>query len=218
MIILGEDYGEGASVIQERSHAFAMKSSMWLLDPRPSLPAIVNLVERGFELSEASNSVVMMQLRIRTCHVYGRFAARNNRTGKFSRNNPIQQPDFSMIRLPQPPYTVQQEKIKLEQRFPAALKFIAEHKLNEMFSGDLGEIGIGHDARRCEGAGAEDDGEDDGDSLGDELGDVDGLPLGEDDGLEDGDVLGLADGDVLGLVDGDVLGLVDGDVASLMVT
>src|SRR5919206_1073933 len=29
LIILGEDYGEGASVIQERSHAFALKSSMW---------------------------------------------------------------------------------------------------------------------------------------------------------------------------------------------
>mgnify|MGYP003693711077 CR=1 FL=1 len=35
LIVLGEDYGEGASIIQERSHAFAMKSQMWLLDPRP---------------------------------------------------------------------------------------------------------------------------------------------------------------------------------------
>ncbi len=47
MIILGEDYGEGASVIQERSHAFAMKSMMWLLDPRPNLTSIVHLVEKG---------------------------------------------------------------------------------------------------------------------------------------------------------------------------
>ncbi len=142
LIVLGEDYGEGASVIQERSHAFAMKSDMWLLDPRPNPTSIVNLVERGFELSEASNTVVMMQLRIRTCHVYGRFVAKNNRSGKFSRNNRIQTPDFSMIRLPQPPYTVQQEKIKLEQRLPAALKFITENKLNEVFDGDLNEIGI----------------------------------------------------------------------------
>src|SRR4051794_10053189 len=96
MIILGEDYGEGASVIQERSHAFAMKSSMWLLDPRPNLTTIVNMVEKGFELSEASNSLVMMQLRIRTCHVYGRFAAKDNRAGKISRNNPLQKPEFSM--------------------------------------------------------------------------------------------------------------------------
>ncbi len=44
MIILGEDYGEGASVIQERSHAMALKSSMCLLDPRPNLPTIVRMV------------------------------------------------------------------------------------------------------------------------------------------------------------------------------
>src|SRR5450830_259506 len=52
MIIIGEDYGEGASVIQERSYAYALKSSMWLLDPRPDLPSIVRTVEKGFELSE----------------------------------------------------------------------------------------------------------------------------------------------------------------------
>ena len=55
MIILGEDYGEGASVIQERSYAYALKSSMWLLDPRPDLPSIVRTVEKGFELSKAGH-------------------------------------------------------------------------------------------------------------------------------------------------------------------
>src|ERR1700739_1386287 len=40
LIILGEDYGEGASIMQERTHAFAMKSQIWLLDPRPQLPAV----------------------------------------------------------------------------------------------------------------------------------------------------------------------------------
>jgi indolepyruvate ferredoxin oxidoreductase, alpha subunit len=38
LIIVGEDYGEGSSIMQERSHAFAMKSQIWLLDPRPNLP------------------------------------------------------------------------------------------------------------------------------------------------------------------------------------
>src|SRR5436305_1910051 len=47
MIILGEDYGEGASVIQERSYAYAMKSSIWLLDPRPDLPTIVRMAAKG---------------------------------------------------------------------------------------------------------------------------------------------------------------------------
>ena len=69
LIILGEDYGEGSSIIQERSHAFAMKSSVWLMDPRVDHPRIVELVEKAFELSEASNAPVMMEFRIRACHV-----------------------------------------------------------------------------------------------------------------------------------------------------
>src|SRR6201988_3442683 len=71
LVILGEDYGEGSSIMQERSHSFAMKSQMWLLDPRPNVQSIVAMVERGFELSEASNTPVMLELRIRACHVYG---------------------------------------------------------------------------------------------------------------------------------------------------
>ena len=31
LIIVGEDYGEGASVIQERTHSFAMKSAIWAM-------------------------------------------------------------------------------------------------------------------------------------------------------------------------------------------
>src|SRR3569833_2866061 len=79
MIILGEDYGEGASVIQERYYAYAMKSSMWLLDPRPDLPTIVRMVEKGFELSEARHAPVMLELRVRACHVTGEFIAKTNR-------------------------------------------------------------------------------------------------------------------------------------------
>src|SRR5574339_1206065 len=55
LIVVGEDYGEGASVIQERTLAFALKSSVWLLDPRPDLGAMVELVEHAFAMSEASN-------------------------------------------------------------------------------------------------------------------------------------------------------------------
>src|ERR1700750_672201 len=47
----GEEYGEGASVIQERTHAFALKSSMCLLDPRPDLGVMTRMVEEGFRLS-----------------------------------------------------------------------------------------------------------------------------------------------------------------------
>src|SRR5690242_19310268 len=37
MLIVGEDYGEGSSIMLERSHAFAMMSQVWLIDPRPNL-------------------------------------------------------------------------------------------------------------------------------------------------------------------------------------
>jgi indolepyruvate ferredoxin oxidoreductase, alpha subunit len=50
-----------------------MKSSMWLIDPRPDLPTIVRCVEEGFALSEASRAPVMLELRIRACHVTGAF-------------------------------------------------------------------------------------------------------------------------------------------------
>src|SRR6266699_6850218 len=78
LIIVGEDYGEGSSIMQERAHAFAMKSQMWLLDPRPNLPSIVDMVEKAFQLSEASNTPVMLELRIRACHVYGSFKSKQN--------------------------------------------------------------------------------------------------------------------------------------------
>src|SRR5256714_3276938 len=89
MIIIGEDYGEGASIIQERSYAYAMKSSMWLLDPRPDLPTIVRMGEKGFELSEASPAPLMLELRLRACHVTGSFTAKNNRRAAFSGKNPL---------------------------------------------------------------------------------------------------------------------------------
>ena len=142
LIILGEDYGEGASIIQERSHSFAMKSQMWLLDPRPNLPMIVSMVEKGFQLSEASNTPVMLELRIRTCHVHGSFECRDNIKAEYSRLNPIVNPAQSMARIPLPPATYAQEKHKVEVRMPEALKFIREHKLNEVFPGELPDIGI----------------------------------------------------------------------------
>jgi len=143
MIILGEDYGEGASVIQERSYAYAMKSSMWLIDPRPDLPTIVRCVEKGFEMSEASHAPVMLELRIRACHVTGEFIACNNRPGRYSGLNRLPGPPrFDYARLSHPPVTFIHERLKVEDRMPAAQAFIREHKLNELIAGDLNDIGI----------------------------------------------------------------------------
>src|SRR5581483_11666418 len=142
LIILGEDYGEGASIMQERTHAFAMKSQVWLLDPRPQLPAIVRAVESGFELSEASNTPVMLMLRIRACHVYGRFVAKQNVAPPFTAAAALAAPSREYGRIILPPSTYAQEREKLEKRLPAALQFIADRKLNESFDGEVADVGI----------------------------------------------------------------------------
>jgi len=142
LIILGEDYGEGASIMQERTHAFAMKSQMWLLDPRPQLPAITRMVEQGFELSEASSTPVMLMLRIRACHVHGSFPAKNNRKPSFSAADALAAPSRDYGKIILPPSTFAQEKEKVEKRLPAAVEFIVRERLNEFIDGDANDIGI----------------------------------------------------------------------------
>jgi indolepyruvate ferredoxin oxidoreductase, alpha subunit len=63
-----------------------MKSQVWLLDPRPNLPSIVDMVEHGFALSEVSGTPVMLELRIRTCHVHGQFICKDNLAPAISRH------------------------------------------------------------------------------------------------------------------------------------
>src|SRR5512135_1526353 len=117
LLVLGEDYGEGSSIIQERTHAFAMKSQIWLLDPRPNLPKIVEAVEQGFELSEASSTPVMLQLRIRACHVHGTFRTKANRAPAISRRRLMEQPRRDTGRIVLPPSSYVHEKHKVEVRW-----------------------------------------------------------------------------------------------------
>ena len=131
-------------VAQERSHAFALKSLIWLLDPRPNLPTIVDMVEKGFELSEVSSTPVMMELRIRACHVRGSFATKRNIAPKVSTREKLEGPpkEFIYDRLAHPPATFRQEKLKNDVRLPAARKFILENRLNEHFPGAEQDLGI----------------------------------------------------------------------------
>ncbi|MEY4644576.1 MAG: hypothetical protein RLZZ596_1407 [Pseudomonadota bacterium] len=143
LIVVGEDYGEGASVIQERTHAYALKSSMVLLDPRPDLQRMVDMVEHGFALSEASNMPAILELRIRACHVRGSFAARDNQPPRISTRRLLEDPAaFDYNRLAHPPVTFRHEKLKGEQRIPAARDYIRLHQLNELFAGKHSELGI----------------------------------------------------------------------------
>lgn len=142
LIIIGEDYGEGSSIMQERTHAFAMKSQMWLLDPRPNLPMMVDMVEKAFQLSEASRTPVMMEMRVRSCHMTGSFVAKDNRRPPMTVGQAAANPKRDISRIVLPPANFVHEIEKIEQRWPAALKFIAEQQLNEWFGPDQDEIGI----------------------------------------------------------------------------
>jgi indolepyruvate ferredoxin oxidoreductase alpha subunit len=136
LVIVGEDYGEGSSIMQERSHAFAMKSQIWLLDPRPNLPSIVAAVKQGFELSEASHTPVMLQLRIRACHVYGRFTAGANRRSPFTLQEAMDNPVRDTNRIALPPATYTHEREKIADRWPKAVRFIESRGLNEFLAAD----------------------------------------------------------------------------------
>ena len=141
LVIVGEDYGEGSSIMQERSHAFAMKSQFWLLDPRPNLPAIVKAVGDGFELSEASNTPVMLMVRIRSCHVTGSFQTRDNVRPALTVRDAVANPRSDFARVVLPPMSFAHEQDKVKNRWPAAERFIRERGLNEVL-GPHADFGI----------------------------------------------------------------------------
>ena len=143
LIIIGEDYGEGSSIIQERTHGVALKSTIWLMDPRPNLEVIVRTVHKAFELSEYSHTPVMMQLRIRTCHLQGKFIAKNNIKPQISSTNKVEEvAPHNYDLIAHPPSTYAQEKLKYGQRAKLAKTFISNNSLNEFFQGEIEEIGL----------------------------------------------------------------------------
>ena len=143
LIIIGEDYGEGSSIIQERTHGVALKSTIWLMDPRPNLEVIVRTVHKAFELSEYSHTPVMMQLRIRTCHLQGKFIAKNNIKPQISSTNKVGEvAPHNYDLIAHPPSTYAQEKLKYGQRAKLAKTFISNNSLNEFFEGEIEEIGL----------------------------------------------------------------------------
>ena len=141
IVIVGEDYGEGSSIMQERTYAFAMKAQMWLVDPRPNLTSIVDMIEQSFQLSEASNTPVFYMMRVRGCHVTGEFVAKNNVAPEFGTKNAVT-PNREAEKIILPPHVYQQEQDKIAKRWPAAVDFIIKNKLNEFFPGKHKDLGI----------------------------------------------------------------------------
>jgi indolepyruvate ferredoxin oxidoreductase alpha subunit len=84
----------------------------------------------------------MLELRIRACHVYGSFTAKDNVRPAFTTKDARAAPRRATDRIVLPPASYQHEREKVEQRWPAAVKFIQNNKLNEIFEGDAADIGI----------------------------------------------------------------------------
>ena len=142
IVVIGEDYGEGASILQERTHSAALKSSMPLLDPRNSLASFARFVEEGFALSEACNEPVFFSIRIRACHMRGALVCKDNVRPAVSMRAPLAAPSFSLERINLPPFTYAMEAKKFEARLPAARRFITERRLNESLPGSESHLGI----------------------------------------------------------------------------
>ena len=85
---------------------------------------------------------MMLELRIRACHVHGQFTARNNVRPKFSLRDAMENPQRDVTRIVLPPASFAQEQEKIHDRWPAAQKFIQERGLNETFAGDARDFGI----------------------------------------------------------------------------
>ena len=143
LIIIGEDYGEGSSIIQERTHGIALKSTIWLMDPRPNLQVIVDTVQKAFELSEYSHTPVMMQLRIRACHLQGTFITKDNIKPHISSINKIKEvAPHNYDLIAHPPSTYAQEKLKYGQRAELAKHYVKDNSLNEFFEGTIKEVAL----------------------------------------------------------------------------
>ncbi len=113
-----------------------------MLDPRPHIPSIVAATEHAFALSEASHTPVFLQLRLRSCHVHGKFRASDNRPPKVSLREAMENPVRDTDRIVLPPAAFVHEQEKVEQRWPAAIQYIKTHQLNETFAGDRDDLGI----------------------------------------------------------------------------
>jgi indolepyruvate ferredoxin oxidoreductase alpha subunit len=84
----------------------------------------------------------MLELRIRACHVHGRFVAKDNRRPAYTLQQALENPHRDTSRIVLPPASFQHEKEKIERRWPAAVEFIQAHVLNEFFDGPEQDLGI----------------------------------------------------------------------------
>jgi indolepyruvate ferredoxin oxidoreductase alpha subunit len=73
--------------------------------------------------------------------MHGSFVAKDNLPPRFTIQEALENPQRSVSRIILPPATYAQEQEKVVTRWPAAVRFIVENRMNEMHAGDL-DVGI----------------------------------------------------------------------------
>ncbi len=137
LIVVGEDYGEGASVIQERTYAYAQKSSLLLFDPRPDLGHMVRHCRAGVRafggVEHAGDAAVAYPC------LPSAWPASSAATTSRPRCPPATHwpspPQFDYGKLAHPPVTYRQEKLKSAERLPVARREVVARGLNERIGG-----------------------------------------------------------------------------------
>jgi len=100
------------------------------------------MVEAGFELSEYSNMPVMFILSTRIAHIRNKIRCKENVSPKISMLSPLNEIITDSEKIPIPPYPLEHERKKFQERIPAARKYIVNKNLNEIFGGEDNSLGI----------------------------------------------------------------------------
>ena len=142
IVFVGEDYGCDSTTVAEKTLPYAYKSGMVLIDPRADAQQLAELVGATFELSEASEMPAFFLLRTRTGNLRGQIVCKDNRRPSINTQQRIDGLSHVRMRVPQPPQSLLQERLKYEQRIPAAQRFVVDHALNEFFGDQTSPIGV----------------------------------------------------------------------------
>jgi indolepyruvate ferredoxin oxidoreductase alpha subunit len=142
MVFVGEDYGLNSTSVAERTLPYAHKSGLITIDPRADGQLMGQLVKQGYELSEASQTIVLYLFRTRTGNLKVSYRCDDNAQPEINANQRVERWNDVRLQIPIPPYSQAQERRKFEERMPAARKFVRDHKMNEVFPGAQEKIGI----------------------------------------------------------------------------
>lgn len=142
IVFVGEDYGCDSTTVAEKTLPYAYKSGMVLVDPRADAQHLAELVEATFALSEASEMPAFFLLRTRTGNLRGQIVCKDNVRPSINTRDRISGLSHVRMRVPQPPQSLLQERLKYEQRIPAAQRFIVDHGLNELFGPPSARVGL----------------------------------------------------------------------------